>query len=234
MRIAIPIIAVIYAGGFTACGKSGESEGVEAAKREAEAEAKKLAAEATKEAAGHAQAAASKLPVPMDVQVPCAQLIDVAGFTTALGEKDPLTVVDLSKSNKDTTSTCNLVRGGKRPSQKDQEATLKKERRLGVLAGDVVCNIQAYCSLLENEDHFKERCKEMGFQDSDALGGTYACLHVVAQGADDVYSFKLLDVDTRCVFEIRGGPSMVDNDIITKCAKAARDLIGPDNIKPAK
>jgi hypothetical protein len=233
MRNAIAIVAMIYAGttlaAITGCGKGGDA-GVEAAKREAEEEAKKLAAEKPKEGTPQPH-----LPVPVDIQVPCAQLIDPAGFQAALGEKDPMTVTDLSSSNKDSTSSCSLVRGGKRPTAAEQANTLKKERRLGVLAGDVVCNITTFCSLLENDAHFQERCKEMGGQDSDALGGTYACLHVVALGADDVDSFKFLDADTRCVIEVRGGPSMVDNDYITKCAKAARDLIGPDNIKlPAK
>ena len=54
---------------------------------------------------------------------------------------------------------------------------------------------------------------------------------IVAQGADDVKRFRFFDPDTKCIIQVRGGPSNVDNDLIGKCAKAAHDLIGPDQIK---
>jgi hypothetical protein len=54
---------------------------------------------------------------------------------------------------------------------------------------------------------------------------------IVAQGADDVKRFRFFDDDTKCIIQVRGGPSNVDNDLIGKCAKAAHDLIGPDHIK---
>ena len=53
-----------------------------------------------------------------------------------------------------------------------------------------------------------------------------------AQGADDVKRFRFFDDDTKCIIQVRGGPSNVDNELIGKCAKAAHDLIGPDEIKP--
>lgn len=228
MRHALAIMLVIHF--VAACGSS-KDEAIEAAKKQQDEEARKNPPPPPPDPA---KKQAEKLPVPMDVQIPCAQLIDAAGFQAALGEKDPLTVTDQSKTNKDSTSTCSLVRGGKRPSKAEMDATLKKQRRLGVLAGDTICSITTFCSLLENETHFAEHCKDIKDADSDALGG-YACLHVVPQGADDVDVYKFLDPDTRCVIEVRGGPSMVDNDLITKCAKAARDLIGPDQIKvPSK
>jgi hypothetical protein len=60
--------------------------------------------------------------------------------------------------------------------------------------------------------------------------GSFACVKIVAQGSADVKSFRFLDAETRCVIEVRGGPSMTDNDFIARCAKAARDLIGPAQI----
>ena len=51
------------------------------------------------------------------------------------------------------------------------------------------------------------------------------------QGVDDVKGFRMFDDDTKCVLQVRGGPSNVDNDLIGKCAKYAHDLIGPDQIK---
>jgi hypothetical protein len=229
MRNAIAIVAMIQTGlVFTSaagCGK-GEQEGIEAAKREQEAELKAAAAQQLP-----TDSKRIKPPIPQDTKIPCDQLIDLAGFTTALGEKDPLTFKDLTASNHDASASCSLVRGGKRLTPAEQATLLKKERRLGVMAGDEICNVTAFCSLLEDEAHFEEHCKQMKFQDDDSIG-SYACKQVVAQGADDVYSFKFLDPDTRCVIAVRGGPSLVDNQIITSCAKAARDLIGPNNIKP--
>ena len=55
---------------------------------------------------------------------------------------------------------------------------------------------------------------------------------MVAQGEDDVKRFRFFDADTKCIFQVRGGPSNVDNDLIGKCAKTAYALIGPDQIKP--
>ena len=49
--------------------------------------------------------------------------------------------------------------------------------------------------------------------------------------ADDVKRWRFFDDDTKCIIQVRGGPSNVDNDLISKCAKAAHDLIGPEQIK---
>src|SRR5438093_272403 len=66
----------------------------------------------------------------------------------------------------------------------------------------------------------------------DVSLGFSACVLVVATGEDDVKRFRFYDEDTKCIIQVHGGPSMVDNDLIGKCAKAAHDLIGPDQIKP--
>jgi len=228
MRHARAILALIsaslvagLAGGLAACSKG--EDGAAAARKEAEAEAAKSAATSSKAVRIHP-------PVPAGTTIPCDELINLAGFQSALQEQDPLTFKDLTASNKDSTASCSLVRGGKRLTAAEQEALLKKQRRLGVMGGDEICNVTAFCSTVEDDAHFKQRCKEMGFQDDESLG-SYACLQVVAQGADDVYSFRILDEDTKCILQVRGGPSMVDNAVIMACAKAARDLIGPDNIK---
>lgn len=223
MRKALAIVVFV-----AACGKSSE-DAAEAARKEAEAENKQAAASA----AAQPPTKVLRPPVPEGVHVPCEQMIDPAAFTTAIGEKDPLALRDDTKNNKDTTATCTLLKGGKRLSKQEQDQLLKKERRLGVMGGDDLCTVAAYCSLMEDEAHFEDRCKQLKLQDDNSTGG-YACLQIVAQGADDVDSFKLFDADSRCVLWIHGGPSNVDNDVITKCAKAARDLIGPDNIKPPK
>ncbi|HPH67345.1 MAG TPA: hypothetical protein PLF40_16430, partial [Kofleriaceae bacterium] len=57
---------------------------------------------------------------------------------------------------------------------------------------------------------------------------------IVATGADDVKAFRLFDNDTKCVLDIKGGPSMIDNDLIGKCAKTARDTIGTEQLVPVE
>ncbi|MCE9578621.1 MAG: hypothetical protein K8W52_36175 [Deltaproteobacteria bacterium] len=221
MRTIASLLAPIIL--FAACG-SGQS-GAEAARKEAEAEEAKIRAQDSQR-----KTERIRPPVGAGVHVPCEQLIDVAAFTTALGEKEPLTLKDLTANAAESAASCSLVRGGKVMSAAEQAALLKKQRRLGVMAGDDVCNITAYCSTIEDEAHFKERCKQLKLRDDESLG-FYACLQVVAQGADDVNTFKILDEDTKCILQVRGGPSMIDNEVIATCAKAARELIGPNNIK---
>ena len=208
--------------GLAACGNS-ERAGAEEARRQAEQEekARQTAAPAAKKLA---------TPVPGHAHVPCGQLIDPAVFQTALGEKEPLTVKDVTKAEPEAAASCSLIRGGKRPGDAEQKALLKKDGRLGVLAGDELCNITAFCSTIEDAEHFKARCKERKDRDDESLG-SYACVHIVAVGADDVKVFRLLDEDTHCILQIRGGPSNTRNESIQSCAKAARDTIGPPQIK---
>jgi hypothetical protein len=221
----IAVLAALGAatGGLGAAGcDSGERAGAEEARRQAEREQK------IKPSVPPAQRMAT--PVPGQAHVPCAQLIDPAAFQTALGEKQPLTVRDELKSEPDAAASCSLVRGGKRPSEAEQKALLKQNGKLGVLPGDELCNVTAFCSTIEDPERFKAACKQRKDRDDESLG-SYACVHIVGVGADDVKVFRLLDEDTRCVLQIRGGPSNVNNDTIQSCAKAARDTIGPAQIK---
>src|SRR5262245_6943152 len=217
------LFAGLLAGLLAPGGGNSERAGAEEAARQAEAEAK---------ARQTAAPAAKKLatPVPGHAHVPCSQLIDPAVFQTALGEKEPLTVKDVTKTEPDAAASCSLVRGGKRPSDAEQKALLKKDGRLGVLPGDELCNVTAFCSTIEDAEHFKARCKERKDRDDESLG-SYACVHIVAVGADDVKVFRPGDDDTRCILQVRGGPSNTKNDSIQSCAKAARDAIGPAQIK---
>jgi hypothetical protein len=207
--------------GAWGCGNS-ERAGAEEAQRQAEAEQK----------ARQAAAPAKRLspPVPGQAHVPCAQLIDPAPFQVALKERQPLAVKEVTRNEPEAAASCSLVRGGKRPSEAEQQALLKRDGRLGVLPGDELCNVTAFCSTIEDLDRFKASCTQRKDHDDDSLG-SYACVHIVAVGADDVKVFRLLDDDTRCVLQVRGGPSNVDNDLIRACAKVARDTIGPPQIK---
>jgi hypothetical protein len=215
------MIIVVITIGLLACGK-GAKQGEEEARREAER------IQAEKERTGGV-AKTIRPPVPGMAKIPCEQLIDIEKFGAAIGEKEPATMKDLTKSDADAASSCSIHRGGKRLTQKEQEALLKKEGRLGVLAGDELCNITAYCYTIEEAEKFKTKCKTKKDKDDESMG-TYACVQVVAQGIDDVFVFRFFDEDTKCILQVRGGPSNVNNDIIRDCAKTARDMIGPPQI----
>jgi hypothetical protein len=214
------MIAIVL--GLSAC-SNGESAGAEEARRQAAAEQKAKEAHT-------APAPRMSTPVPGQAHVPCTQLIDAAAFQTALGEKEPLTVKDVTKGSPEASSSCSLIRGGKRPGDAEQKALLKRVGKLGVLPGDELCSVTAFCSVIEEPEHFKAGCKQRKDRDDESLG-SYACVHMVAVGEDDVKVFQFLDQDTRCILQVRGGPSNVNNDMIQSCAKAARDTIGPAQIK---
>ncbi len=225
MRILLVTAAAIVLGGPlgpAGCGNS-ERAGAEEAQRQAEQEQK---------AARQTSTPTKRIspPVPGQAHIPCSQLIDAAAFQTALGEKLPLTVKEVTKSEPDSVASCSLIRGGKPLSAGEQKAMLQKAGRLGVLPGDELCNVTAFCSTIEDPDRFRASCKERKDRDDESLG-SYACVHIQPVGADDVKLFRLLDDDTRCILQIRGGPSNVNNDSIQTCAKAARDTIGPEQIK---
>ena len=218
MRTTIAITLVLALG---ACSK-GANEGAEEAKKQAEKEQKEKVA-----AGGVAQKISP--PVAGRAKLDCNAVLSAELMTQALGEKDPVSIAE-SKAEPDAAASCSVVRGGKRLSTKEQEAKLKKEPRLGVLGGDEICNVSTFCWTIEDPERFRKKCAEMKEKDDEALG-FYSCVLVVAQGANDVYRYRFYDDDTKCIIQVRGGPSNVDNDIIGKCAKAAHDLIGPDQIK---
>jgi len=212
----------LFVFGLGACG-NGENAGVEEAKRQAELEQK-----AKETHAPPAKRLAT--PVPGQTRVPCTQLINLAAFQTALGEKDPLALKDVTKTV-EAAASCSLIRGGKRPNEAEQQAMIKKTARLGVLPGDELCNVTAFCWTIEDAERFKASCKERKDRDDESLLGSYACVHTSPVGVNDVQSFLFFDEDTKCILQVRGGPSNVNNEIIQSCAKAARDTIGPEQIK---
>jgi hypothetical protein len=214
---------VLAAATLAACGK-GENAGAEEARKQAEAEQK-----AKVEAGG--AAVKIKPPVPGQQTVPCETLIDVAAFQSAIGEMEPIALEDTRKAEPEAASSCSIKRGGKRPTEAEQKAILKKEGRLGVMPGDELCNVTAYCWTIEDAERFKTKCKQRKDQDDEAMG-SYACKQVVAVGADDVFVYRFFDADTKCILQVKGGPSNVDNEMIRKCAIAARDTITPERIVP--
>ncbi|MEZ4363771.1 MAG: hypothetical protein R3B48_26570 [Kofleriaceae bacterium] len=216
MRQAVLIVGILLGSSLSGCTCDGEAEGMRQAQRESEEAAKREAA--TREAPRKLRP-----PVEGSRKVECTQLIDMTAFGEALGEKQPISVRDVTKTSPQSTSSCSLLRGGEPVSMAAQKALLKRNGRLGVLPGDELCNVTAFCSTIEDPERFEQKCRDLTL-------GTPACVTIVPHGPDDVQSFRFLDKETKCVIEVRGGPSMVDNDFIATCAKAARDLIGPEQI----
>lgn len=218
-----------------ACSK--ENAGAEAARKEAEA--------ALKDKMDKGEVPKTlKPPVSGDTKLDCAKLLDPAAFTTALGEKEPLTVADVGKNDKEAAAVCNLVRGGKQLTAAEQAALTKKEGKLGVLPGDPLCQVRLLCSTIEDADKYRKKCEQTAASDAkrssmgpfagvkgDETMGTFACVQIVPTGAFDAQVFRFFDADTKCIFEVRGGASNQDNDITRNCAKTARDTIGPDKLK---
>ncbi len=203
-----------------ACGKSA-NEGAEEAKRQAEKEQKE------KEATGGVAAKISP-PVAGRAMLSCNNMLKADIMKQALGETEDVTIVDAKEP--EAAASCSILRGGVKLTKAQQEAKLKKEGRLGVLPGDEICNISTFCWTIEDPERFRKKCADMKEKDDDTLG-FYSCVLVVMTGAADVKRYRFFDDDTKCIFQVRAGPSNVDNDIIGKCAKAAHDLIGPDQIK---
>ncbi|MCB9563035.1 MAG: hypothetical protein H6708_21730 [Kofleriaceae bacterium] len=225
MRTIKSITLIVAALTLVASACASDKEAAERARKEAEALDK----------ATPAAKAAPKVnpPVPGGATIPCEQLIDLPAFQAALAEKEPLELHDITKADAEAVSVCAMIRGGKHLTAKEQEKLAKKtNHKLGVLPGDELCRVTAYCWTIETPDAFKEGCKDKAnqkFREDDSMG-TFACTQVIAQGADDVNVFHFFDEDTKCILKVGGGPANTDNDSIRTCAKTARDTIDPSRI----
>ena len=226
--LTLSLLSVSLVGALGACSNAAE-EGRAEARREA--------------AAARAQAEAAVKPADrIEVAVaqgqhrPCTQIMDPPAYTSALGEVEPLTVRDATGAMGNATVSCSLIRGGKPLDEKEQAKLLKKTGRLGSLPGDEICNVSLYCWVVDDEAKFASRCKTAPGEnftrtpDTASTGG-FACRETRPQGEFDIDSFKFYEPKTRCQFEVRGGPSMTDNELIANCAKVARETIMPEHIK---
>ena len=132
---------------------------------------------------------------------------------------------------------CGIFRGGKQISLEEQQKILKKDGKLGLMPQEEVCSVIAYCWTIESVDNVRKSCKEkkpaMKQKDDDSMG-TYACTQIMEVCKYDVQNFRFFDEDTKCILLVRGGGSQVDNEVIRKCAKIARDSITPERIVPGE
>lgn len=169
--------------------------------------------------------------LPSGAHLACADLLPVQELTTLLEEKEPVTIADLTEKNPDSTSTCSIRRGGQPLSEKEQARIVEKKGRLGVMGGDELCNLTLYCSVPADEAALQERCTTEGSLGNHTLG-VFSCVKVTPKGADDGYSYKLIDEDSKCTILMRGGPSVVEEPLVQACSRAAMKLITPASLQP--
>ena len=219
MRTTIAMILSLALAG--ACSKSA-IEGAEEAKKQAEAEQK------LKEQTG---GTAKKInpPIAGRATITCDKIFKPDQIKEALGEVEPVTIVESDKEP-EAAIDCSVVRGGTKLTKAQQDAKLKKEGVLGVLPGDEICEISAFCWTLEESERFSKKCTEMKDKMDDSLGFP-SCVRTVITGKWDINLYRFFDEDTKCILQARSGPSNTDNEVTAKCAKAAQGLIGPNEIK---
>lgn len=172
-------------------------------------------------------------PLQSGLHLTCADLLPIQELTTLLEEKEPVTMIDQTDKNPDSTSTCSIRRGGQPLSEKEQARIVEKKGRLGVMGGDELCNLTLYCAVPADENALKERCTTEGSLGNHTLG-VFSCVKVTPKGPDYGYSYKLIDEDSKCTMLMRGGPSVVEEPLVQACSRAAMKLIGPEALKNAK
>lgn len=182
--------------------------------------------------------------VPPDKKVACADLIpDLAKFKELVAPDIKDEIVDNGKSHRGASAVCRFMRDGEPPKDDAQLAKMKAEnKRLGVLPGDEYCTIKLFCSFATDEADFKDNC-EKSKKKEEATGsrtvyegnadlGQFACVRKTDRPPSDyAYTYRTIDKDTRCIFEVLGGPSVVNEELVQNCTKAAIDSIGPQHLK---
>jgi hypothetical protein len=172
--------------------------------------------------------------LPGGTTLACETLLDATKLGELMGETDPITLSDQTKKGMGPTSVCSVQRGGTILDAEAQEEQVKKTGRLGVQAGDELCNVEVHCSLPAEDETFKRDCQqsiEKGDRRSNEDIGTYACIKTTPKGPHDAYTYKFIDPDTRCIMSVRGGPSVNEESDVQKCAKAVLELVGPEQLQ---
>lgn len=213
---------VLWAALLVTPGCKDEPSSVELARKEA---ASKPAAEATR-----SNVTIVKTPVPYGVKIPCTQLLpDPAKIGAALGKE--VVVEDKSQTDQDAASVCAVKLAGQAPSAAEQKKMWEKNNRvLGVLPGDEVCLVTAYCAYVFDKQEMRGKCEKEGKRVSEDVG-ELTCVKEIEAGADYRYVYEVLDPDSRCKIQVNPGPSVIDEKTVLACARAASELVGPDQIR---
>jgi hypothetical protein len=212
------LLAVLIACSGLACPNREEAE--EYARKQAEAARKPPTTKAVK----------VDTALPSGVHLACADLLPIEELTTQLGEKEPVSITDLTSGNPESTATCSIRRGGKPMDEKTQARVVEKGGRLGVMGGDELCNLTLYCSVPADEEGLKQRCETEESLGNHTLG-VFSCVKVTPKGEFDGYTYKLIDADSKCTILMRGGPGVVEEPVVQACSRAAMKLITPASLQ---
>jgi hypothetical protein len=107
---------------------------------------------------------------------------------------------------------------------------MARDNKLGILPGDTMCTIEAYCSFPVDPAEFAKKCEAAGDTLTTDLG-IDACVHTTQRGVEQAYTYKVIDRDTKCSYRVLGGPSVTDEMLVQTCTQAALDLISRDSLK---
>lgn len=232
-------LALLLALALAACG--GDKEDKPEDKKDPEA--------ATKKDKGKPKSNVKRIvtAVPPNKTVSCTDMLpDISKFKELVAPDIADTLIDAGKSHRGTSAVCRFMRDGEPPKDDAQLARMKKEnQKLGVLPGDEYCTIKLFCSYATDESDFKENCEKQDKQSSKSgsrtryVGnndlGQFACVTMTDRPPEDyAYTYRTIDSDTRCVVEAQGGPSVVSEELVRNCAKAAITTIGPANLTKFK
>lgn len=166
--------------------------------------------------------------VPYGQKVPCSKLIDAAKFGATLGYE--LTLVDKSAEETEPTAICGLKLGGKPLSEAEQKKIFNKNNyNVGVLPGDEIFQIRFYCSDAYLPNDTRKYCEKQGWEISTEIGDL-TCVQKVQAGEFYRHVVHVLDPDTKCKYEV-SPITLTDLEPVKKAAKAAVDLVGPENVK---
>lgn len=182
--------------------------------------------------------------VPPNKKVACADMLpDISKFKELVAADISDTIVDNGKSHRAASAVCRFMRDGEPPKDDAQLRKMKSEnQKLGVLPGDEYCTIKLFCSYATDEGDFKDECEKSAKKESASGSrtiyegnsdlGQFACVRKTDRPPEDyAYTYRTIDKDTRCIFEVMGGPSVVDEQLVQSCTRAAIETIGPANLK---
>lgn len=177
-----------------------------------------------------------KAPVPGGTKIPCDEVIELEEFDKFFEPEGPekLTLVledqtDKQKNNPEINSMCAIVRPGEPPSKEEQEKALKDNLTLGVLPGEAWCYVLVECSIITTEERFEKACKGRNSEGKRDLG-QFACVKTMIRGPNDAFNYRVLDRDTMCAIEVRGGHAVTDETIVQNCTRAALESLDPEDI----
>lgn len=234
MRTAIILTGLLLA---AACGDNTEEE----AKKLAQEQADKLAAE--KRASSPVTTYKVEVPVVGGHRIDCLDLFpDVKPFSDAISAAEKRAeVVEMKqldrkeqiKRQPGVNAVCEFRRTGVRPTAEEQKKMSEKTQRLGVLPGDIYCEVRVDCGKPFDEN-FESNCRKMSQHEVHRDLGTVSCILKTIRAERDAYRYKLYEPDTRCYLDVLGGPSVVDDPIPRGCAQAAIDAIKVESIAKYK